>query len=133
MCGKRGGISLHRTIIGSFIAVCLLSSVVAGIVAYMVGHRAVERFARHVRSDMTYKIRDYVDEFLSYPMTINRINASLMEQGTLDPYDPPSLEELFKAEVELFPSVSSVYFGNVYGGLANGGREESGEMYVIET
>ncbi len=134
MYGKRGReISLHRTIIGSFIAVCLLSSAVAGIVAYVAGHRAVERFARHVRSDMTYKIRDYVDEFLSYPMTINRINASLMEQGTLDPYDPSSLEELFKAEVELFPCVSSVYFGNVYGGLANGGREESGEMYVIET
>lgn len=134
MYGKRGnGISLHRTIIGSFIAVCLLSSAVTGLMAYMVGHRAVERFAYHVRSDMTYKIRDYVDEFLSYPTMINGINASLMEQGSLDQESPASLEELFRSEVELFPFVSSVYFGNVHGGMANLGRESSGEMYVIET
>lgn len=134
MYGKRGkGVSLHRTIIGSFIAVCLISSVVAGAVAYMVEHRAVERLARYVRSDMTYRIRNYVDELLSYPIVINRLNGSLMEQGTIDPEAQDSLEELFKTEVEVFPFVSSIHFGNPHGGIVRGGREGSGEMYVMET
>nr|WP_321500767.1 diguanylate cyclase [uncultured Dethiosulfovibrio sp.] len=133
MVFKTKGISLHRTIIGAFIAVCLLSSGVAGFVVYRTGHKTVDRFARQIRSDTTSKIKEYLDDFLSHPMVINGINVSLMEQGRLSPDDPISLEELFKREIDLYPTVSSVYFGNMDGGLANSGREDSDGRYVIET
>lgn len=133
MIFKTRGISLHRTIIGAFIAVCLLSSGVAGFVVHRVGHRTVDRFARQIRSDTTSKIKEYLDDFLSHPMAINGINVSLMEQGRLSPDDPIPLEELFKREIELYPTVSSVYFGNMEGGLINSGREDSDRRYVIET
>ncbi|MBM3131384.1 MAG: PAS domain S-box protein, partial [Chloroflexi bacterium] len=66
------------------------------------------------------------------PHKINGINADAIRRGLLKLDDPIMLERHFGAEVQLFETVSSVYFGNPAGGLANAGREgAAGALYVM--
>ncbi|WP_186443165.1 ATP-binding protein [Desulfobotulus alkaliphilus] len=83
-------------------------------------------------AETTLRIADHLRHFLSLPQIVNRINADAMERGLLPVSDQKVLERHFYNQLQLFPQISSVYFGNTEGGLAHSGREP-GRFYFMAT
>ena len=80
------------------------------------------------------RIRMHLHQISSTVEHINAVNAANIENGNLDDQSLEFLETYFLSQVREYQFISSIYFGNAEGGLANAGREPGlDEFYVIET
>lgn len=112
-------------------------ALVAGLVGYLSfrnGQQAVNNVAHQLRSEITARIEEHLRAFLNTPHQVNQINANAIRQGLPDANDPQALERYFWEQIQVFDSLTSVYFGNTEGGLVDAGREGAeGSLYVIVT
>ncbi len=118
-------------------ALVTLTVIATGLVAYLSfynGQCAVNDVADQLRGEITIRIEDQVHTFLDTPNQINQTNANILEHGLIAADDPLALEHHFWEQIQIFDTVSSIYFGNIDGGLVNAGREaEDDSLYVILT
>lgn len=73
--------------------------------------------------EVSARIGTHIERYLNEAQRINTTNANLIAGGFLDASDQSQLERYFRSQVQLFPYVSSIYFGNVDGGLVGSGTE----------
>ena len=132
---KRGWtISLKAVLIFSFAAVAFFGAGLTGYFSYRNGQEFMAEMTASLCRDISARIADHVYYFLFAPKTITHVNACALGQGVLDPLRAAPLETFFRGQLDAFPAVSSIYFGNPSGGMVNSGREDSGERrYAIES
>ena len=110
---------------------------IVGLVGYLSfrnGQRAVNNVVHQLQSEITTRIEEHLLTFLDTPHQINQINANAIRQRLPDANDPNALERYFWEQIQVFDSVTSIYFGNTEGGLVDAGREGAkGSLYVIVT
>lgn len=115
----------------------LLTVLVVGLVGYLSfrnGQQAVNEVAHQLRVEITGRIESYVRTFLETPHRINQLNADALQEEWLVADDPSALERHLWKQIQNFPTVSSIYFGNPAGGLVDAGREGAQDrLYVIAT
>ncbi len=115
----------------------LLTVLVVSLVSYLSfrnGQRAVNDVAYRLQGEISARIEAYLVTFLNTPQLINQLNANALRQGWLPADAPTTLEHYFWKQIQVFDSVSSIYFANPSGGLVNAGREgASGDLYIIVT
>ncbi|HDQ73395.1 MAG TPA: PAS domain S-box protein, partial [Chloroflexi bacterium] len=105
-----------------------------GYLSFRNGQQAVNNVAQQLRSEISARITEHLHTILDTPHKINQINAQALRQGVLDADDPDVLERYLWEQIQVFDSVTSIYFGNTEGGLVDAGREgASGALYVIVT
>jgi len=127
-------VPLLYALVTPFVMLTVLATVLVGYFSFQNGQHAVNDVAHQLRTEITIRIADQVHLFLDTPSQINRTNANIMEHGMIAADDANLLEYHFWEQIQIFDSVSSIYFGNVEGGLANAGREaEDDSLYVIAT
>ena len=80
------------------------------------------------------RINVYLEEIFSTAQHLIQINVDSIETGVLDAHSQEILQNTFLSQVKQIGFISSIYFGNTEGGLANAGYEaEQDEFYVIGT
>ncbi|MBN1877203.1 MAG: response regulator [Anaerolineae bacterium] len=127
-------IPLRVILIVPFIIQIVLIVGWVGYLSFRNGRQAVNAATLHLRDEITTRIEDHLHTFLSTPHQINRLNANALRQKVLTVHDPQALEHHLWEQIQVFDSVTSIYFGNTDGGLADAGREGAeGNLYVIET
>ena len=127
-------IPLRIVLIVPFVLQVVLVAGLVGYLSFRNGQQAVNNVAHRLRDEVTARIEEHLHTFLDTPHRINQINAGLLHQGLLDAGDQNILERYFWEQIQLFGSVTSIYFGNTEGGLTVGGREGAeGSLYVIVT
>ncbi len=127
-------IPLRIVLIAPFVLLIVFVVGLVGYLSFRNGQQAVNTVAGQLRSEITTRIKEHLHTFLDTPHRINQINASLLRQGQLKANDPQALERHFWQQIEIFDSVTSIYFGNTAGGLVNAGREgAANSRYVIVT
>jgi PAS domain S-box-containing protein len=127
-------IPLRLVLIVPFVAQVALVVGLVGYLSFRNGQQAVNKVARQLRSEITARIEDHLRAFLATPHQINRTNANAIRQGLPAANDPDALEHYLWEQIQVFDSVTSVYFGNTEGGLVDAGREGAkGSLYVIVT
>ena len=95
----------------------------------MAEDRAQETLAKYADH-----VETHVLSVLSDARKINAFNAKNFETGVLDLNDDDELRSYFLGQVQAYKDISSIYFGNLDGGLADAGREgPEDEYYVIGT
>lgn len=128
------GISLQTALFAFTFIVTGLAVGLVGSFSFYKGRQAVNDVALQLRMEISGHIMEHVRAFLDVPHAINQANARALSTGLLPVDDQAALAERFADQIHLFDSVSSVYFGNVHGGLANSGREPGDDaLYVILT
>lgn len=131
---KSRGIPLRVILIVPFVVLMLFVVGLTGYLAFRDGRIAVLDVVTQLRGEISSKIQRHLHSYLATPQLINRINATVIEQGLLDVNDPAALERYFWEQIQVFDSVTSIYFGNTRGGLADAGREGAGgTLYLIAT
>jgi diguanylate cyclase (GGDEF)-like protein/PAS domain S-box-containing protein len=131
---KSKGVPLRVILIVPFVLLMLFMVGLTGYLAFRDGRLAVQDVAAQLRNEISSKIQRHLQSYLATPELINRINASVIEQGLLDVNNPVAMERYFWKQIQVFDSVTSIYFGNTRGGLADAGREGAdGALYLITT
>ncbi len=132
--GPRAKIPLRFVLIVPFVVQVTLVAGLVGYLSFHNGQRAVNDFAHQLRGEITAHIKEHLRVFLATPHKINQINASAIRQGVPEPDDLDALERYFWEQIQVFHSVTSIFFGNPEGGLVDAGREGAeGSLYVIVT
>ncbi|HSH04942.1 MAG TPA: ATP-binding protein, partial [Anaerolineae bacterium] len=127
-------IPLIIVLVVSIVSLNVLAVSLVGYLSFQNGQRAVNDVADTLRREITFRIEEHLETFLHVPQQINETNSQLLRQEVLRVNDPEMLERHFWEQIQIFDSVSSIYFGNTAGGMANAGREgEDGFLYVIAT
>lgn len=127
-------IPLRIVLIVPFVIQVVLITGVVGYISFLNGQQAVNNVAYQLLSELTHRIEEHLYDFLSTPHQINHLNANAIRQGMPAADDPVALERYFWEQIQVFDTVTSIYFGNPQGGLVNAGREGAeGSLYVILT
>ncbi|MEN6369295.1 MAG: PAS domain S-box protein [Thermotogota bacterium] len=134
--GGRGPfrLPLQTALVALLVAEVLLAVGLVGYVSFHNARAAVNDVARQLRNEVTTRVEERLREFLVAPHVLNEVNAELIGRGVLDADDSEALAAHFWQQVQASPTVSSTYFGNTKGGVADAGREGAGgPLYVIVT
>jgi PAS domain S-box-containing protein len=133
-CFLRKQLPLGFALAMPFLALTVLALLTIGYLSYRNSQRAADILARQLHIEISSHIVAHLTEFLDVPHRINKANTELIEQGVLDFRDQPALQRHFWEQAQVQDNVTSIYFGNTAGGLANAGREGATEsFYVIGT
>ncbi|WP_169336296.1 histidine kinase dimerization/phosphoacceptor domain -containing protein [Alkalispirochaeta alkalica] len=126
--------TLRSDLAVSFITITAVAVVLVGGISFHNARWSINSVSTHLRREVVLRIQENLESFLEPALQINQANTRAVSAGQIDPEDQGALLERFRQQIDLIPSVSSVYFGNTRGGLANSGRESlADERYVIFT
>lgn len=127
-------IPLRFVLIVPFVMLVVITAGLVGYLSFQNGQQAVTDVAHQLRTEIDIRIQNHLHLFLGTPHKINQMNATAMRLGWLNVQDADTLQHRFWNQIQIFDSVSSVYFGNPSGGLVNSGREgPDGMLYTIVT
>jgi len=127
-------ITLRCLLVGIFLSIALFVAGCVGYIAHLHGERTVREMAQLLQREIGSRIVEHVASFLGVPHQISQMNFREFAQGHLRGEDVVLLERHFAEQIQTFPSISSIYLGNLQGGLVNSGREAGSDVrYVILT
>jgi diguanylate cyclase (GGDEF)-like protein/PAS domain S-box-containing protein len=117
-----------------FLILIILATGLVGYLSYRNEQQAMRNIVHHLRSEIDGRIQDHLRSFLEIPPRINQINANAIRHGWIKADDPNTLEHHFREQLQVYDSVTSIYYGNSKGGLVNAGREGmKGSQYIMVT
>jgi two-component sensor histidine kinase len=133
---KAGGFSVSIltavTVPGIFLLVAI--SVLTSLISFNSGLRSMRQTTGYLLQEVDKRIVTHIHSFLDNPERITGTVAMVLEDGYLPADDQKALELFFLRQLKMYPEVTSIYFGNTSGGLADAGREIDGEtIYMLET
>lgn len=117
-------------ILPSFLIIALTASL-TGYIGFISGRKAVNDLVARVRDETTTRIEKHARRFLQTPHEVNQLNAAALSQGWLKWDNVEALQSHFLEQVKANDTLSSVYFGNPYGGIIGSGREGKEDTYYI--
>ncbi|NEO88542.1 MAG: HAMP domain-containing protein [Spirulina sp. SIO3F2] len=91
------------------------------------GQQAVNDLAEQLQYEVSDRITQQVDGFLTTPTKINAFNAQSLRLGDLSIDDPIGLEQRFWQQIQVYTTLKHIYFGNEQLGYYVGaGRQQDG-------
>lgn len=134
MNNRQKQVPIRYALLVPFIVLMAVSVGLISHISFSNSREAVNDVAGRLRQEISTRIREHLDGFLKIPHIITKSAEDVIYQGLLDPGDPDALIKYFQDRVSAHPSISSVYFGNPRGGLADSGREgPDGSRYMMLT
>ncbi len=133
MLFKLKRISLRKMIVVPIILLILVSVFLVGYFSLENGRNSVSSASLKFREEIAFRVQARTSSFLEAPQIICNLTSRLAAGGLLNLKNPHEMQLVFLELIHAFPQISSIYFGNMDGGLINAGRETSGEFYTIET
>jgi PAS domain S-box-containing protein len=106
-----------------FLVQMIVISGLVGYISFRNGEKAVNEIVSTLHSVVTERINEYLKDFVETPYKIIQNNAAAIESGILDYNNQTLLERYFREQIQIYKSVSSIYFGNTFGGIASSGRD----------
>jgi adenylate cyclase len=105
-----------------------------GYLSYKNNEVIVNDIATQLLSEISARTDSHLSAFFQIPTHINRSNANAIHNQFLDLTDAEAVGAYLLDTVQIYDTVSSIYFGNIQGGLISAGREGAdGSLYLITT
>jgi PAS domain S-box-containing protein len=118
--------TLQTIVIVPFVVQLLGTVGLVGYLSFRNGQAAVNDVAAQLRREISDRTSERITTYLKTPHLINRTNADAIRLGQLDITDSKSLERYFLKQIQVFDSLSRIYFSNPQGGLTSVGYDERG-------
>ncbi|MEG4810724.1 ATP-binding protein [Microcoleus sp. F8-D3] len=97
------------------------------------GQEAVNNVATQLRSEVSERINQKLNEYLEAPHLVNQINLEAVRLGQIDVQDLPRLERHFLQQVQLFPTAGSILFGSQkYDGFIGALKPKKDTLQIME-
>jgi len=118
--------TLQTVLIVPFVLQIVGAVGLVGYLSFRNGQQAVNDVASQLRREISDRTADQIKTYLKTPHLINATNANGIRLGQLDIKNPQALERHFLKQIQVFNSLSRIYFSNPQGGLASVGHDERG-------
>lgn len=124
-------LSLHPVLVVPFVLQISLAVGLTGWLSVRNGQQAVNDVASQLRSEITARIEQYLETYVTTPHQINRVNADAIRLNQLDLQNFPQLERHFLHQIQIFESVRAIYVGTEQDGSHIGAeRGDDGTLQV---
>ena len=124
-------IPLRAILVVPFLIQLFATVGLTGWLAFRNGQQSVDDLTTQLSNEITQRIHQRLDTYLSVPQLINQTNANDVRLGKLSLQDPLGLEQHFWRQIQLFDAVSYIYFGSQDEVFFSGAeRTPDGEFYV---
>jgi len=123
---------LRLILVVPFILEIALAVGLTGWLSLRNGQKTVNEVAGQLRVEVSNRIDQKLQDFLSKPPLVNQINQDMIEMGYLDPQNSDALYRYFFQQAQSFKTVSAIFFGNTNGEFIGNGQILSGEMQRMQ-
>ncbi|HLO50739.1 MAG TPA: histidine kinase dimerization/phospho-acceptor domain-containing protein, partial [Kamptonema sp.] len=116
---RRPSIPLRLILIAPFVLQIFAAVSLVGYLSYRNGQKAVNDVASQLRSEISDRVKQYLDNYLETPFIINKLNADAIERGELNfNLNAPTLQakKLLWQEMKLFDYATTISLGSAQGG-----------------
>ncbi|MFB8789949.1 MAG: PAS domain S-box protein [Potamolinea sp.] len=121
-----GKTPLRTVLIVPFVLQIVGAVGLVGYLSFRNGQQAVNDVASQLRGELSDRTSDRIKTYLTTPHLINLTNADAIRLGQLNIKNPKALERHFFKQIQVFNSLSRIYFSNPQGGLISVGNDERG-------
>jgi two-component system sensor histidine kinase ChiS len=128
-----GKIPLRVILVVPFVLQIFTAVGLVGYLSFKNGQKAVEDLAGQLQEEISDRIEQKLANYFTIPSLINQITARAIRSNLLRLDNQASLEHYFWNQVQVFDTVSYIYFGNEQGGLASAGRLDDGSLIIEAT
>jgi signal transduction histidine kinase len=125
--------SLRTLLIVLFAIQIFVAVGLTGYFSFINGQRAVDDLAGQLQEEVTNRILQHLRAYLEIPHLINQNHYNLTKLGLLQLDDPIILGKFFWQQLQVFETVSTVYYGNRDGGIILAGRQIDGSFNIEQT
>lgn len=137
MIGKVEKRVLRKFRLGTALVVPFILQIIAvggliGFILYRSGQQAVNDVASQLRTELTNRITEKLASYTSIPYAINRLNASALSKGNIDPSNAKGEYELWQ-QMQIYPTISYISCADEKGGFIGVGRfseEDRSEVFL---
>lgn len=126
-------ISLRTLLVVLFAIQIFVAVGLTGYLSYINGQKAVDDLASQLQAELTSRIHQHLKAYLQIPHLINENHYNATRLGLLDIHDPITLGRFFWHELQVFDTVSTIYYGNKDGGIIVAGRQIDGAFNIEQT
>lgn len=131
---KKVRFPLRTVLLVPFILQIIFISGLVGYISFRNGQQAVNEVAGRLHYEINARIQEYLKDFIETPDRIIQNNSAVIGHGHINYRDQSALEHYFWEQIQIYKSVSSIYFGSTAGGVANSGRENiTGTPYIFSS
>ena len=124
---------LRASLIVPFMLQVFMAVGIVGYLSFRAGKHAVNELALQLQDEVSARVQQKLDAYLSIPPLINQVNANAFNAGFLSLDNAPAIEDFFYQQLQSFPSVSYVFIGNTKGAIIAPGRRFDGSPVLEKT
>ena len=128
---RRIVLPLRSILVVPFVTLVLLTFGTVGYLSYVNSQIAVNQVAHQLRLRTASQIQQHLVDVLRAPHMLDEANVGMIQRGQLDPTNVEQMQENFLAQVRRNPTITSIYFGSLNGGIVGSGREGPRESYYV--
>lgn len=108
-------VPLQTILVVPFVLQIIAAVGLTGYLSLRNGEKAVNNLAAQLRTEVSDRVRQHLDTYLTIPHQINQINAGAIEQGLIDVTNLRSLGRYFWKQMRVFKEFGYINFGNPQG------------------
>ncbi|OQW94311.1 MAG: hypothetical protein BWK79_06505 [Beggiatoa sp. IS2] len=128
-----GSIPLRTLLVVLFVIQIFAAVGLTGYLSFLNGQKAVNDLATQLQNEIAARIQQHLLSYLHTPHLINQSHLNAIHLDLLRLDDPKTLGHYFWHQLQVFTSVSTIYFGNAQGGIVLAGRQVDGSFAIEET
>ncbi|MEG4418892.1 PAS domain S-box protein [Microcoleus sp. LAD1_D5] len=110
-----GKVPLQTVFVVPFLVQIVGTVGVVGWLSFQNGQRAVNDVAAQLRGEISDRIKDRMENYMSIPHIVNHLNLQGIKLGQLNLEDNQKLEHHFLEQIQYFDSISIIYTGKENG------------------
>ncbi|WRH66395.1 MAG: cache domain-containing protein [Planktothrix sp. GU0601_MAG3] len=96
------------------------------------GQKAVYDLANQLQLEISSRLEDHLNTYLSIPISINKLNQEAIKLGLLNLNNFQTTGQYFWQQLKIFPDVGYISFGSSTGEFIGAGRYPEGNLEISE-
>ncbi|MEG4916782.1 MULTISPECIES: PAS domain S-box protein [unclassified Microcoleus] len=121
-----GKVPLQTVLVVPFLVQIVGTVGVVGWLSFQNGQRAVNDVAAQLREEISDRIKDRMENYMSIPHIVNHLNVQGIKLGQLNLEEKQKLEHHFLEQIQYFDSISIIYTGKENGEHSGAIRTKNG-------
>ncbi|MBF2074399.1 MAG: PAS domain S-box protein [Synechococcales cyanobacterium C42_A2020_086] len=127
------GLPLRTVLVVPFVLPMVGIVGLTGYLTWQQGRRSVNQLVEELQRETSEQVIEKLATYLETPHQINQLNAQAYQLGWLSAENATTLQQHFWEQLQVFPSVTSIYLGNQRGGLLGVGRLSDGTYNLFQS
>jgi signal transduction histidine kinase/DNA-binding NarL/FixJ family response regulator len=129
---KTQSLPLRWVLVVPFVVQIFAAVGLTGYFSFRNGEKAIENLAAQLQKEVSDRIDQHLDSYLSVPVDINQVNVDAVELGLLDLKDFELAGQYFWKQLQVFPKIAYISYALPTGEFSGAGRYLSDGSVTVE-